>query len=424
MKRSAFLFFILISFLLTSCGLSVEELLVAPLLTEEQSAILAAIQAANTERTMLKYPIAGDWRTPIQFLDFDNDGFEEAIVFYSVAPEVNTRMAVLEKGVDGWSIVSELLGGGPEVNSVQILSGLSANLLVEWGSVNPSNRQFAVYNYIDGGLRVGFNEECSDILMEDFSGSGMMEFCYVTAEASGEPFRIVYADYRGEEGYFSGPGIELRSEMVALLSLKARKDRTGRQLVYVDVGIEGSLAATEVFVIENGRLSYLEIETDFDIYLLSTRQNELICRGFSNLLNDGVMIPSEAAPRETIADETLWTYWYHIEKDSLSHGFTSFVNMALNLNAGVPEEWLERVIVVEDEEEQRLFQFFDFETEEILLEIKVLRVEDNPQEYEGEGYQIIQRSDGGAYRYLYRAGEGCSARDERYITEHFYGIAG
>lgn len=423
MKRAALLFLIVMSLLLTSCGISVEDLLVAPLLTADQSAILAVIQAANTERTLLKYPVSGDWRTPIQFFDLNGDGIEEAIVFYSVAPEVNTRIAVLGKGAEGWIIHGELLGGGPEVNSVQVLAGMGANMLVEWGSVNPSNRQFTVYNFIGGELRVGFNEECSDILMEDFSGSGTVEFCYVTAESPGEPFRIVYADYREGKGYVSGTQIKLRPEMVALLSLKTIKDRNGRQLVFVDESIEGSLAATEVFIIGNGKLSYVELEADFDIFLLSMRRDDLVCRVFPNIRDDRIMIPSDAAPRETIVDEALWTYWYFIDgESSLSYGFASFVNMALNLNVGTPEEWLDRVIVVENEEEQRLYQFIDFETEEIVFEIKVLRVDDNPQEYEVQGFQTIQKNDGGAYRYLYRAGDGCLPREERYVTEHFYGI--
>ena len=422
MKRSALLLFAISVILLTSCGASVEDLLVAPSLTADQSAILSAIREANTERTMLKYPISGEWRTPIQFLDFNNDGVEEAVVFYSAAPEVNARIAVLEKAGGTWSILSELPGGGPEVNSVQILSGVNTNLLVEWGSVNPSNRQFAVYNYENNALRVGFNEECSDILMEDFSGSGMLEFCYVTAMTPDEPFRIVYTDDSGGQGYTSSTEIELRHEMVALLSLKARKDAERRHFIYVDAVIEGNRTATEVFTIEKGEFARLELEMDLDISLLSVRRNDLICRGFPGVRNEGMMIPSEAPPRETIVDESLWTFWYHIENVSLSHEFTSYVNMALNLNIGVPEEWPDRVVVVESEEDQRLFVFSDVNAGEVLFEIKVLRVEDNPGEYESEGFQTIQRGAGGVYRYLYRAGRYCTAREEWYIVENFYGI--
>ena len=415
-----FLLFLIVT-LLTACSFSVDEFLVAPLLTSDQREILAAVQEANAERIMLKYPVFGDWRAPIRFFDSGGHRGGKAVVFYSVAPEINARIAVLVRQDGEWTILGEQQGDGPEVNSAQLLPGHDTNILIEWGSANPGNKRFAVYNFAGQELITGFREECSDILMQDFTEDGIPEFCYVTAVSPDENFWLKYAADDGR-GYAIESQIELHPEMVALLSLQTRKNINGRQLVYVDQSIEGSVCATEIFLLENGELSLLEVEKEFDVFRLSMRRSELICRSFSETDTGTVMIPSQTAPRETIADEALWHYWYFIRDGSLNYGFASFVNIPLGLNVGIPENWLEQIVVEEDEEEQRLFRFMDYETGEILLEIKVLRVEEDHQPYEDDGFKGIQRSSGGVYRYLYRAGEGCSIRDEMHIVDNFFGI--
>lgn len=407
--------------LLCSCNISVEDLMTAPSLTADQSAILDVIQQSNIERISLKYPISGDWRSPIQFFDLNGDGQDEAIVFYSVTQEINARIALLAKTDEEWIISSEYQGDGTEVNSVQMLSGTDANILVEWGSVNPNNRQFGVYAYIEGELLIGFKEECSDILMGDFNDDGILEFYYVSAEKPGERFRLKYADDIGR-GYSIISEIELSAEMAALLSLKTVKNPDGQQLIFIDESIEGNSYATEVFALKNRKLSPAAAGGEFDIFSLSVRQTELISRVFTNVSKTLMMVPSKVASRETISDETLWRYWYYVQNDSLGYYFATFVNAPLNMNVAIPDEWLETVTVAESEVEQRLFIFTDTGTGETIFEIKVLRIEDSQQTYEDEGFISIQRSVG-AYRYLYRAGEACSARNEKYIAEHFYGIA-
>lgn len=408
-------------FFLSSCNISVEDLIIAPSLTADQNAILTIIQQENTERVMLKYPVSGDWRTPIQFFDLDSDGVDEALVFYSVSPEVNARIAILAVVDDEWVMSSEYQGDGPEVNSVELLPGNDASILVEWGSVNPNNKQLVVYSYLDRELRIGFTEECSDILKGDFNNDGTLEFYYISRERTGERFLLKYAADTGG-GYSIVSEIQLHAEMAALLALKIMRNSTGQQLVYVDESIERAAAATEVFTLGSSGLTHAVAEKDFDIFLLSIRQPEMVCRVFSNISSNLMMIPSRASPRETIADETLWNYWYYVQGESLKYYFATFVNIPLNLNVVIPDSWLENTVVSESEQEMRLFVFADVFTGEAVFEIKVLRVEEDQQKYEDLGFKPIQRPGGDAYRYLYRAGESCSVWDERYITEHFYSV--
>lgn len=407
--------------LLSSCRMVVEDYLVAPSLTADQSAIIKCVEASSDERTVLKYPAGGDWRTPIQLIDLDNDGATEAVVFYTAPSEgLNARLAVLEKSAGEWQITSVLDGAGTDVISVRTIelrTGDARYLLVEWSSINTAEQRLAVYNYIDGELNIGLDEASSAMIVADLDDDGLLEFCYITAAVPDEFFRLKFVDNTGD-GFAPASEVVLNPEMVSGLNLLAERTTEGRQLVYVDEYLDSGLNCTELFLIEGGRIAAANADEDYSIPLLSLREADtLISRSFG----DGrVLIPSDVVPRETIADAALWKYWYEVSGTGIAHAMTSYVNASFNLVVGIPDEWLEHVLVAESEEDARRFLFSDVESEEVLFEIKVLTVNDDAKTYEDEGFEMISSRTSGAYRYYIRA--NCSAADRQYIVSRFYGV--
>lgn len=397
-----------------------EDLLTAPSLTADQNGILEVIQQNNTERIHLKYPISGDWRNPIHFLEQEGES-TRAVVFYTIANEVNARIALVKKDSNGWKLVSELYGDGPEINSVQILQGVEVNLLVEWGSLNPANRRLAVYYVSSNELNIGFREECSDILMMDFNNDSINDFLYVTAEKPDEPFKLMYIE-GNENEYIVASEIVLSNEMDALLKLQFEEINKGRYSIYIDESIGGNNVSTEVFLLENEELITPSIEWEFDIFQLFTRQATMPSRSFYNINSRRILTPSDTAPRETIVDSSSWKYWYYLKDGSLGYSFASYSNIPLNFYMGIPDNWLDTVVVLEDEEDQRLFRFIDSNTKETLFEVKVLRVEENMTKYIEQGFLAIGTDISGIYRYMYKPYEGCSFISLTYITNHFYSV--
>ena len=93
-------FIILISLLFTSCsfGASVEELLVAPSLSDNQKAVLSALEKEHPNRITFVYPLSGSNRSAIQKYDLDSDGLDEIIAFYKDNSEgLNAHISILER---------------------------------------------------------------------------------------------------------------------------------------------------------------------------------------------------------------------------------------------------------------------------------------------------------------------------------------
>ena len=74
-------------FLLGGCAsisMNAEDLLVPPRLNQRQTMVEEALQATVSPSDILyQYPQRGDYRSPFVFFDMDNDGLQEAIVFYT-----------------------------------------------------------------------------------------------------------------------------------------------------------------------------------------------------------------------------------------------------------------------------------------------------------------------------------------------------
>ena len=213
LKKKGMIIILLTIMMLSSCRISVEDFLVAPSLEKDQTSIKEAIEGLSAERTVLKYPGAGDWRSPIHFIDLDCDGVDEAIVFYRVSAEgINTRIAVLERDDFGeWSINSEIEGAGSDIGNITTIEMKSIDevyLLVEWSSVNMEEQRLAVYRYYDGILSAGLEEGCLDYIVGDLDGDSVIEFCYITGMVPGEPFKLRYLD-DSDDGFVVAGEFEL-----------------------------------------------------------------------------------------------------------------------------------------------------------------------------------------------------------------------
>ena len=76
-----------IAIVLSGCRLQVEDLLKAPTPTSDQLRILEEIKSEIGENVVLRYPLSGNRRAPIQMIDLDGDGMLEAVVFYTIQSE-------------------------------------------------------------------------------------------------------------------------------------------------------------------------------------------------------------------------------------------------------------------------------------------------------------------------------------------------
>ena len=109
---------------LTSCSLkisSVDNLMRPPKLSGESSLLQEAFErtVSNKDGIIMKTPVSGENRSSYLFVDFENDGTEEAIVFFSDPLKDTNAFASVFKFVDGeWKYVSQVVGKGEEIHEV------------------------------------------------------------------------------------------------------------------------------------------------------------------------------------------------------------------------------------------------------------------------------------------------------------------
>lgn len=165
-------------------GLDVETQLRPPRPVGEQEEIQKALEAylatdKSPGRYILKYPKQGEYRSAFLIEDFDGDGVEEAVAFYSKGPESSkTHLNLLKKKGDTWRSVSDIEGYGTDIDRVMFadLSGDGQRtLLAGWNQFSSRDRQLMLYQ-VEGEELVARNGGIyTDIFVGDITASGRDE---------------------------------------------------------------------------------------------------------------------------------------------------------------------------------------------------------------------------------------------------------
>lgn len=181
------LLLIIICFLFTGCQaitFSVDELLNAPNIADEQAAIRQALIESTGKSVTLAYPRSGDYRSAFVITDIDADGGEEALVFYTPSGsnnEQNVRLSVLDKDDDGsWHAMYELAGGGTSVDTVMIADyGGAADIIIGYGTQAYDESVVSIYRYTRGSLASIFDGTYTAIDMLDIDSCGTEEIVII-----------------------------------------------------------------------------------------------------------------------------------------------------------------------------------------------------------------------------------------------------
>ncbi|MEG0833231.1 MAG: hypothetical protein RSD39_01930 [Oscillospiraceae bacterium] len=397
---------------------SVEELLSAPALTYDQRGIIDAVESYTKEKTVLKYPASGDSRAPVQFADLDDDGQNEAVVFFSIPSlGVYANVAVLEKAQSGkWEILSVVEGLGDSIEGVSFIKNGHGNkrlLLVDWTNISKTDHQIAVYYYSDNVLSLGFEESCLSIIVYDIDEDGDVEFGYITAGRQYEPFKLKYVE-NINGSFVEVSEYSLSYDMVGYVKLTGGTLEDGTRAFFIDERLESGVVTSEVVLVRDMQLVRADFAQDIRLRDICERsRTSLCCRSFKE--NGPIYIPSDISPVEMPAQDNGWVHWYTIEQGVVKHAVSTYVEEGYNLALAMPDKWLGRVYVFKAENEPRLIIVKDIETGKELLRVKVIMVGDETASYLGEGYVLTERA--GSYRYYIKP--GCTQEELEFIRRNF-----
>lgn len=219
MKR-IFLLIMLFS-ALTLCGcesltFSVDGLLSAPSIADEQAAVHQALIESVGKSVTLCYPRNGEYRSAFVFADIDSDGSEEALAFYTSSQaggSENVRVSVLDRdSQENWHAMYELAGRGSSIDTVMIADyGSAADVIIGYGTSLHGESNVSIYRYNNGILASRFDGTYAVLEMFDIDKCGSDEIIIVRRVGSDVSVSIIK----------SGDGVEYDTKERTLYSSAA-----------------------------------------------------------------------------------------------------------------------------------------------------------------------------------------------------------
>ena len=376
--------------LLSGCTFnpSVEDLLVAPSLSEEQESVLNALEEGRSNRISFVYPLTGTNRSAIQKYDIDGDGTDEIIAFYKDSSEgLNANISVLEQNSDSsYYVASTAEGFGDSINSVFYLSSIVAEdaILIEWKSPSKSSNTVSAYTYIESQLEIGFEENSLNMIVLDTDNTQSFAFCYIVPATAESAYSLKYVQ-SNESTIFSRSQYNLNEDVIEVISLKTGVFKDGTNALFIDESTATGLQ-TEIFSLaeDNSRVSRVEIEGGIDILKLSSREidNRLISIDF----NDITCFPSSIPPNTEVLYPDDLVYWYTIDESIVSFVNATYFSSNWGILFPIPVSWLSFCNI--NQISDNTIEIRDTE-DELLVSIVQVSVDDDIMNYIKEGYYLV-----------------------------------
>lgn len=338
--------FILLCLALTGCQaitFSVDGLLSAPNIADEQSAIYSALLESAGRGITLEYPRNGDYRSAFVAYDIDGDGSDETLAFYSVnsVSESNVKISVLDRGGDGgWRSMYELAGAGSSVERVLFWGD---DIVVGYSSQDYEENTVLIYRYADGSIYSVHENSYTIMDKSDFDGDGSEEIAVVKRSGVGVEVDIIKS---GDDLVYS---LELETGAAAI-SGYAIGNLDGRSALYLDIAPEAGGLMTEIVYLDNETMMHPLSQNDL---ILQTRRPV----GYAARDYDGdgqveipTVVPFAGHPNPVWGEMELMTRLndYDPKDRALVQQANAYYNIADGYMLTIPNRWLNVVTVSKD----------------------------------------------------------------------------
>lgn len=248
--------------LLSACSsfqFNLTDLMQAPKLSEDQAEIYEALtDAAGVSDVQLKYPKSGAYRSAFVMFDLDADGEKEALVFYNMPSwGGNVRIMILDHQQEKWVSVYDAVGEGTDITEVDFRILTSSGrycLMIGWEQGTSENTNISVYDYTGGQLRVLFESEYSQMLIEDIDQDGVQEILLGVFKASAKMGSIRLINDT-DEGLQPVSRVVMDNTITKFLGIDIGFLSEDQTAVFVDAYTSSTQIVTEIMVYtEEGRL--------------------------------------------------------------------------------------------------------------------------------------------------------------------------
>ena len=396
---------------LTGCALpkltlDPEELYTLPELPARYTALnqqLNAIQEAGAEYAA---PAVGSNIQPVQMVDLDGDGREEALAFFRRSDgEKPLKIYVFTGDGDSYAQTAVIEGSGLAIYSVAY-SDMNGDgrmeIIVGW-RVNMELQALAVYALEPGGARELVRTNYVKYAVTDLNGDGMQELAVFRADQDG----VGAADcYLWKNGALSlGSSIRVSMTM-AELSQQGRVTvgtlRSGEPALFV-TGVADSLRAiTDVLILRDGELSNSVLSDTTGVSGESSRYRALYP---SDVNGDGITEVPRTVPlygEEADPENSLRMDWMSFDAGGIAvRALSTYHAMEDGWYLQLPEGWPESIWVSRasstDESAITFYRGGTGQEEEPVLRITALSGANRERLAVRTGRFILGRNDGVIY---------------------------
>lgn len=390
----------------TGMSFTVDGLLGAPKLTEEQGEIHEALLADVGGSVTLKYPRNGANRSAFVIADIDDEPTEEALVFYEYSvgggADDGIRVNLLDKDENGkWHAVKELAGAGTEVDRV-IISQMGDknkyNVLVGYQSVTGGECALEIYSYSDGDFKRVHSDTYSVLDTLDINYDGYREIVTIQKQNAADN-GMVYAkaslldNVDGE--FVKTEGIDMCSNVQSYVNTCSGLLNREHEAIFIDgVNSDGNLQ-TEVVYYRYSSLQNPMAQRSQKLLPMCTRPMGYYS---TDVDSDGIVeIPSTRAMtgyEKAVADEMLYMTTWNIYEDfyELTEKYHGYYSISNGYFFAFPNRWNDEVTVKRDPETKELvFYRFDGDintSNSEIMRIAVVNRKDS-QAFINDGYRLI-----------------------------------
>lgn len=386
----------------SAANFSVDGLLAAPKLTDEQADIHEALISAVGRNITLKYPRNGAYRSAYVIADLDSEETDEALVFYeySGSESEGIRINLLDKNEEGkWYSVKEIAGAGTDVDQVVVshTSGGDANIFVGYQNITGENI-LEIYSYSSGNFQRIGSDNYSLLQAIDINSDGSEELITVQQITDSETGVITSHAYllkvEGEE-LQKDDGIDMCAGVQSYVKAYGGKLSNGDPAIYIDEINSDGLLQTEIIFYRYSTLQNPIEQRSEKLLSLCTRPAGYAC---SDVDGDGVYeIPSTKAMtgyENAVADEQLLkTTWYVYEDFyTLTEKYSGYYSVSDGYTMVFPSRWNDDVTVKPDAETGETV-FYKYESDINADMTELMRIvtvtNDETEDFLYDGYQLI-----------------------------------
>lgn len=366
---------------LGSCNLTagIDTLLSAPRLTVEQEQIYQALLAATNSGIKLKYPKSGEYLSAFTVYDFDDDGADEAIVFYEIsnatAEENPLRICLLDQKDGEWRAVNDHTTAGAEVEWVMISKlgeNERTNLIVGYSMVDGAEHTAEVMHYEDGTLVASLTSEYSFVDIRDLDCSGTNELVVIksTTLTTVASARVYELDATGT--YVSSPPITLPETFVELnrpvygtIPTEDQRIAGTGLAMYLDGMTGATTMQTEILKFSDGQLrlqysdSLVKMQYQDGSFTSTVRPVGYKCMDIDN---DGeIEIPIQSVfygyGSAEKTEQLFMTCWYVYRGGLLVRESASYYSLSNGYIFLLPEKWEKKVTAAVEQGETVFYEW-------------------------------------------------------------------